>query len=71
MQDFENVFKMAHEALQLNPKGVEWRVHMAMVLFAMGERDQAIAQFDQALAIDPKNEEALRFRNMVEMMGDR
>ena len=71
MQDFENVFKMAHEALQLNPKGVESRVHMAMVLFAMGERDQAIAQFDQALAIDPKNEEALRFRNMVEMMGDR
>lgn len=66
MQDFENVFRMAHEALQLDPKSVESRVHMAMVLFTMGEIDQSLAQFDRALELDPKNLEALRFKGMVE-----
>ncbi|MDO8461972.1 MAG: tetratricopeptide repeat protein [Deltaproteobacteria bacterium] len=65
-QDFENVFRMAHEALQINPKSVESLVHMGMVLFAMQKPDDAMNQFDKALAIDPKNQEALRFKGMVE-----
>lgn len=65
MQDFENVFKLAHEALQINPKSAESRVHMGMVFFAMQDTQQAMAQFDEALKIDPKNAEALRFKKMV------
>lgn len=68
-QDFENVFRMAHEALQVNPKSVESRVHMAMVLFSMGDLDQALAQFDQALQIEPKNLEALLFKGIVQFQG--
>jgi hypothetical protein len=68
-QDFENVFRMAHEALQINPKSAESRAHMGMVLFAMQEFDQAIAQFDQALQSDPKNLEALLFKGIVQFQG--
>lgn len=68
-QDFENVFRLAHEALQINPKSVESKVHMGMVLFAMQEMDQALAQFDQALSIDPKNLEALLFQGIVRFQG--
>lgn len=64
-QDFENVFRMAHEALQINPKSVESLVHMGMVLFAMQDPTAALQQFDKALAIDPKNQEAIRFKGMV------
>lgn len=68
-QDFENVFRMAHEALQIKPKSAESRAHMGMVLFSMQEFDQAIAQFDQALQADPKNLEALLFKGIVQFQG--
>ena len=66
MQDFENVFKMAHEALQANSKSAESRVHMGMVLASMGQKDQAMAQFVQALQADPKNSEAFLFKGMAQ-----
>jgi cytochrome c-type biogenesis protein CcmH/NrfG len=69
MQDFQNVFKLAHEALQENPHSAESRVHMGMVLFMMGEVDSSLAQFDQALASDPNNLEALSFRGVVLLQG--
>ncbi len=69
MQDFQNVFQMAHEALQLNPKGVESRAHMGMVLFAMQDYDQALKQFDQALAINPKHLETLLYKGIVQFQG--
>lgn len=68
-QDFENVFKMAHETLQIDPQSAESRVHMGMVFFAMQELDQAIDQFDQALKIDPKNLEGLLFKGIVLFQG--
>ena len=69
MQDFENVFRMAHEAIQVDPNSVESRVHMGMVLNAMGETESAMAQFDQALTADPKNTEALLFKGIVQFQG--
>ncbi len=68
-QNFEGVFKMAHESLQVSPKSAESRVHMGMALFAMQDVDQALAQFDRALAIDPKNTEALLFKGIVLFQG--
>ena len=68
-QDYENVFKMAHEALQTNPKSTESRAHMGMVFFSMQQMDQALAQFDQALAIDPNSLEALLFKGIVQFQG--
>ncbi|MBI4411478.1 MAG: tetratricopeptide repeat protein [Deltaproteobacteria bacterium] len=69
MQDFENVFRMAHEAIQVDPNSAESRAHMGMVLNAMGEAESAMNQFDQALAIDPKNTEALLFKGIVQFQG--
>lgn len=68
MQDFEKVFQMAHEALQLDPKSAESRVHMGMVLAAMGRSEEGLAQINEALAIDPSSAEANRFKEMVERM---
>ena len=68
-QDFKNVFKTAHEALQINPRSAESRVHVGMVFFAMQQLDQSVDQFDQALAIDPKNTEAMLFKGIVQFQG--
>lgn len=68
-QDYENVFRMSHEALQLNPKSTESRAHMGMVFFAMQQPDQALQQFDQALQSDPKNLEALLFKGIVQFQA--
>lgn len=68
-QDFENVFKMAHEALQIDPKSTESRVHMGMVLFSMQQADKAVLQFNQVLATDPNNLEALRYKGLVQFQG--
>lgn len=64
-QDFENVFKMAQEAIQINPHSVESRVHLGMILAAMGEKEKGIEQIDTALKIDPQNQEALFFKRML------
>lgn len=69
LQDYENVFKMAHEALQKDPKSVESRAHMGMVLFSMQEIDQAMNQLDQALKINPRHLESLLFKGIVQFMG--
>lgn len=69
MQDFENVFRLAHEAIQVDPQSAESRVHMGMVLNAMGEAESAMQQFDLALASDPKNTEALLFKGIVQFQG--
>ena len=69
MQDYQNVFDLAHKALQLNPQAVESRVHMGMVLFTMGEVDSALQQLDQALSIKPNDLEALSFKGMVQLQG--
>lgn len=68
-QDFENVFKMAHEALQIDPKSTESRVHMGMVLFSMQQTEKAVSQFNQVLATDPNNLEALRYKGLVQFQG--
>lgn len=68
-QDFENVFKMAHEALQIDPKSTESRVHMGMVLFSMQQTEKAVLQFNQVLATDPNNLEALRYKGLVQFQG--
>ncbi len=69
MQDYENVFKTAHETLQLNPESVESRVHIGMVLFVMNQPEEAMSQFDRALQKDPDFLEALAFKGMVELQG--
>jgi cytochrome c-type biogenesis protein CcmH/NrfG len=65
LMDFDQVFRLSHEALQIDPKSLEARVHMGMVFFSMGEPDRAVQQFDQVLQSDPENSEALRFKAMV------
>ncbi|MBI2982322.1 MAG: tetratricopeptide repeat protein [Deltaproteobacteria bacterium] len=47
--NYEKVFELTHEVLQVKPDSTESRVHMGMVLFAMREADEALAQIDQAL----------------------
>ena len=69
MQDYENVFKIAHEALQTDPKSAESRAHMGMVLFSMQEMDQALEQMDKALAIDSKHLETLFFKGLIQFQG--
>ncbi len=68
-QDFENVFRLAHEAIQLDPNSTESRAHLGMVLFSMGELDQSLNQFDKALAIDPKATEVLLYKGIVQFQG--
>ena len=69
MQDYQNVFDLAHKALQLNPQATESRVPMGMVLFTIGEVDSALQQLDQALSIKPNDLEALSFKGMVQLQG--
>lgn len=69
-QDYENAFKMSHEALQIDPKSAESRVHLGMVLFAMQQNDKALQQLNQALQIDPKQAEAQFFKGIVLQMMD-
>lgn len=68
-QDFENVFKMSHDALETNPRSAESRAHLGMVLFAMQEYDKAIEQLDTAIAIDPKLTESYLFKGIVLFQG--
>lgn len=68
-RNFEKVFETAHTALQADPEQHESRVHLAMALFASGQADQAMPQFDRVLAKDPKHLEALLFKGMVQMQG--
>ncbi|MBI2082148.1 MAG: hypothetical protein HYT76_01130 [Deltaproteobacteria bacterium] len=67
--DYEKVFQLTHEVLQVKPESVESRVHMGMVLFSMQEVDSAIAQIDQALAKDPQNLEGLAFKGLIQLNG--
>lgn len=67
--DMENVFRMAHEALQIDPKSAESRAHMGLVLFSMRQVDEALKQFDLALENDPNNLEALLHKGMVQYQG--
>lgn len=69
LKDFENVFRMAHEVLQISPKSVESRAHMGMVLFSMQQIDSALRQLEIALEIDSKNLEALLYKGMVQFMA--
>ena len=69
-QNYEGVFKMAHEALQKNPKSVESRAHMGMVFQTMGDVPRAMEQFDQALKINPKHLESLMFKGIVQYQSD-
>lgn len=69
MQDFQNVFRLAHEVIQIDPKSAESRAHMGMVLYSMGDFDRALNQFNQALAIDPKETEALLYMGIVQFQG--
>ncbi len=68
-QDFENVFKMSHDALEINPRSAESRVHLGMVLFAIQEHDKAIEQFDTAISIDPTLTESYLFKGIVLFQG--
>jgi len=68
-RDFNNVFKMAHEVLQINPDSAESRAHMGMVLFAMQKVEPALQQLDIALQINPKHLESLMYKGMVQFMG--
>ncbi len=69
MQDFENVFQMAHEALKMDPRSAESLAHMGMVFFAMQQLDQALELLDAALKINPENTEALLFKGIVQFQG--
>ena len=60
---------MSHEAIQLDPHSVESRVHMGMVLFAMGEMDGAMKQFEQALLMKRDDPEALLFKGLAQFQG--
>ncbi|MBI4238383.1 MAG: tetratricopeptide repeat protein [Deltaproteobacteria bacterium] len=68
-RNFEQVFEVAHNALKQDPERLESRVHLAMALFASGQADQAMTQFDRVLAKDPKHLEALLFKGMVQFQG--
>ncbi|MBI2982130.1 MAG: tetratricopeptide repeat protein [Deltaproteobacteria bacterium] len=67
--NYEKVFELTHEVLQIKPDSTESRVHMAMVLFSMQEVNEAIAQIDQALTKEPNNLEALAFKGMIQLNG--
>lgn len=68
-QDYDGVFKMAHEALQKDPNSAESRAHMGMVFFAMQQFDESLDQFNRALQSSPKNLEALLFKGIVQFQG--
>jgi len=70
LQDFESVFKLAHQALLVNPKSAESLAHMGMVYFAMQKKDEALQQFDLALKANPKLTEALLFKGIVQFQSD-
>lgn len=67
--DYEKVFQLTHEVLQVKPESVESHIHMGMVLFAMQETESAIAQIDQALTTDPQNLEGLAFKGLIQLNG--
>ncbi len=69
MQDYENVFKMAHEAIQVDPKSLESRVHLGMAMNVMGQPEQGMAQLDRVLQADPKHLEALLFKGMLQLQS--
>ncbi|MBI2066464.1 MAG: tetratricopeptide repeat protein [Deltaproteobacteria bacterium] len=69
MQDYEKVFQMSHEALQIRPDSFESRIHMGMVLFSMGEIDQSLEQLEIALKGEPNNLEALAFKGLILLQG--
>jgi cytochrome c-type biogenesis protein CcmH/NrfG len=69
MQDYDNVFKMAHEAIQADPKSLESRTHLGVAMNVMGEGEQGMAQLDKVLEADPKNLEALLFKGMIQLQG--
>ncbi|GEM_PF-2724651 len=69
LQDYELVFNLAHQALQVNPKSAESLTHMGMTFSAMQQPDKALQEFDAALKIDPKFPEALLFKGIVQFQS--
>ncbi len=70
LQDFESVFKLAHQTLLIDPKSAESLAHMGMVYSAMQQKDKALEQFDAALKINPKLTEALLFKGVIQFQSD-
>lgn len=70
LQDYELVFNLAHQALQVNPKSVESLTHMGMSFSGMQQKDKALEEFDAALKIDPKFPEALLFKGIVQFQSE-
>jgi len=70
LQDFESVFKYAHQALLIDPKSSESLAHMGMVYSAMQQKDKALQEFDAALKANPKLTEALLFKGIIQFQND-
>ncbi|GAU86469.1 rhomboid family intramembrane serine protease [Bosea sp. BIWAKO-01] len=61
----------AEAQVRLQPSSAEALVGMAGILDAMGRQRDAIARFDQALALDPDNVNALRYRGWLAFFDGR
>ncbi|MBF0491169.1 MAG: hypothetical protein HQM15_00120 [Deltaproteobacteria bacterium] len=68
-QDYEMVFNLAEQALQIDPKNSEALTHMGMSDSAMQEKEKALQEFDAALKSNPKFPEALLFKGIVQFQN--
>lgn len=69
----EHLFKDAATyygmAAQLDPKNVDAHTKLAISLFRSGDVDQAIAELDRAMNLDPKNPNVLFNLGMIRLQG--
>lgn len=62
---FDESVKAWREAIALAPEKPDYHLGLARVLYWKGERGAALQSLDQALALEPRNAEALKLRGDV------
>jgi cytochrome c-type biogenesis protein CcmH/NrfG len=51
--------------LRLNPNYVKAHVNLGVALLKLGRAEEAVAQFDEALRLDPQNRQAVDFKQQA------
>lgn len=70
-QQWESALRNCEESLAINPNALTTRFNRARILFELGRHEEALADFDQVLEIDPLNEVALQTAGYIAtQMGD-
>lgn len=54
------------DALRINPRYVEGRLLLGAELYALGERDEARAEWEKALSLDPRNQRAPIYLHLLQ-----